>query len=292
MSLCFFVSDLHGRKSRYGSLLHRVKEEQPDAVFLGGDLLPHAMDVSWQEGSHQADFITDYLIPLFSRVRDDLGSDYPRVFLILGNDDPFIFETSLREGQDQGLWEYIHGRKVDWLGYTIIGYACIPPSPFLLKDWERYDVSRFVDPGSISPEEGRRSGGLTDREIRNRTIAGELDELAGDVDNFSRTILLSHCPPYDCLLDRAALDGKSVDHAPLDVHIGSIAIRRFIEDKQPHLSLHGHVHESRRLTGSWQDRFGSTVSFNAANDTPALALVRFNPESCNQATLELIEPAD
>lgn len=292
MSLCFFVSDLHGRKSRYDSLQQRIIAEQPDAVFMGGDLLPHAMDASWQEGPQQADFITDYLIPLFSRVRKDLGPLYPRVFLILGNDDPFNNENSLLEGQLQGLWEYIHGRRVEWLGYTIMGYACIPPSPFLLKDWERYDVSRFVDPGCISPEDGQRSDELSSREIRHTTIALELDELAGDCEDLSRTILLSHCPPYGCNLDRAALDGKMIDHAPLDVHIGSIAIQRFIEEKQPHLTLHGHVHESRRLTGHWQERIGRTTSFNGANDTPPLALIRFDPADCDAATLELIEPAD
>jgi len=41
--------------------------------------------------------------------------------------------------------------------------------------------------------------------------------------------MVLHSPPYDTGLDRAALDGRSVDHAPLDVHVGSIAIRRFIE---------------------------------------------------------------
>lgn len=40
-------------------------------------------------------------------------------------------------------------------------------------------------------------------------------------------------------------------YAPMDVHVGSIALRRFIEARQPLLTLHGHVHESARLTGSW-----------------------------------------
>jgi len=30
----------------------------------------------------------------------------------------------------------------------------VPPTPFLLKDWEKYDVSAYVDPGCVSPEEG------------------------------------------------------------------------------------------------------------------------------------------
>ena len=81
-----------------------------------------------------------------------------------------------------------------------------------------------------------------------------------------------------------------VDHVPLDVHIGSIAIQRFIQEKKPHLTLHGHVHESRSLTGSWRETFGPTTSFNAANDTAALALIRFDPANLANASLELIEP--
>ena len=69
-----------------------------------------------------------------------------------------------------------------------------------------------------------------------------------------------------------------MDHAPLDVHVGSIAIRRFIEARQPLVTLHGHVHESARLTGAWQDRIGRTVCLSAAHDGPELALVRFDLE--------------
>jgi len=44
------------------------------------------------------------------------------------------------------------------------------------------------------------------------------------------------------------------------------------------VTLHGHVHESARLTGAWQDRIGRTVCLSAAHDGPELALVRFDLE--------------
>ncbi len=78
-----------------------------------------------------------------------------------------------------------------------------------------------------------------------------------------------------------------MDHAPVDVHVGSIAVRRFIEARQPLLTLHGHVHESARLTGTWQDRIGRTVCLSAAHDGPELALVRFDLERPGEATREL-----
>lgn len=290
MPNCFFVSDLHGSLHRYECLRTRMVSEKPTAVFLGGDLLPHPMNLAWRDSQKQTDFITDFLIPKFSAIKAQLGAQYPEVFLILGNDDPRANEPALLDGQKLGLWQYIHGRKLAWEGFSIWGYSCIPPSPFMLKDWERYDVSMFVDPGCVSPEEGGRTAGPTGRDIRFTTIALELEEMAAQEKDFSRTILMSHCPPYKCNLDRADLDGKMVDHVPLDVHIGSIAIQRFIQQKQPLLTLHGHVHESRTLTGSWQEKFGFTTSYSAANETPALALVRFDPENPADASLELIDP--
>jgi len=287
---CFFVSDLHGSLNRYQHLVDCILKEQPAAVFLGGDLLPHPMNFAWRTDQNQSDFIIDFLIPEFSVIQSKLGAHYPQIFLILGNDDPRANEPALIQGQDMNLWQYIHGRKVSWEGFTILGYSCIPPSPFMLKDWERYDVSMFVDPGCVSPEEGSRTAGPTGRKIRFTTIAQELEELTDGETDFLRTILMSHCPPYKCNLDRADLDGKMVDHVPLDVHIGSIAIKKFIKEKQPLLTLHGHVHESRKLTGSWREKFDFTTSISAANETPALALVRFDPRKPAEATLELIEP--
>ena len=282
----FFASDLHGQTSRYVTLFRLVREEKPRGLFLGGDLLPHAMDTSWVSSGDQEDFLLDFVFPELRKLRDELGKDYPRVFVILGNDDPRYHEDSLQDAEKEGLLHYIHGKKIEYGPFTIYGYSCIPPSPFQLKDWERYDVSRFVDPGCLSPEEGRRTAGPEGRIIRFTTIVDELVDLTGD-DDLTSAICLFHCPPYDCNLDRAALDGKKIDHVPLDVHIGSIAIQKFIAKKQPLLTLHGHVHESRTLTGKWQDQFSRTVSLSAATEKPELALVRFDPHDPQAASREL-----
>ena len=170
---------------------------------------------------------------------------------------------------------------------SVYGYACVPPTPFRLKDWERYDVSRYVDPGCVSPEEGHRSVAAPEEDVRWGTIADDLERLAGG-EPLSSAVLLCHAPPYGSLLDRAALDGRSVDHVPLDPHVGSIAVRRFIEARQPLLTLHGHVHESARLTGAWRDRIGRTVCLSAAHDGDELALVRVDLEAPEGATRELV----
>jgi Icc-related predicted phosphoesterase len=176
---------------------------------------------------------------------------------------------------------------VAWGPYAVYGYACVPPTPFLLKDWERYDVSRFVDPGAVPPEEGRYSVAVPEEERGFPTIQEDLIQLAG-ADPMERAIFLFHSPPYQTRLDRAALDGRQVDGAPMDVHVGSIAIRRFIEDRQPLITLHGHVHESARLTGGWQEKIGRTHCFSAAHEGPELAVVGFDPQDPGAAVRRLL----
>lgn len=279
--LCFFASDLHGSDERYRKLFVLAAEERPRVIFLGGDLLPH----HWAARMAGRDFIGEVLAPGFDALRRDLGEDSPQVFLILGNDDDRASEPLFLEGEAAGLWSYAHERWGVVGSYPVLGYAYVPPTPFQLKDWERYDVSRFVDPGCVSPEEGWRSVPVPPDEARWRTIAADLDALVPE-GSLERAVFLFHAPPYRSALDRAALDGRSVEHAPLDVHVGSIAVRRFIEARQPLLTLHGHVHESARLTGSWRERIGRTWCLSAAHDGPELALVRFDPERPEDATRE------
>ena len=66
----------------------------------------------------------------------------------------------------------------------------------------------------------------------------------GDAKNF---ILVSHAPPLQTKTDRL-VNGK---------HVGSSAVRTFIEEKQPPLCLTGHIHESMG-----QDYIGRTLVLN------------------------------
>ncbi|MBN1221915.1 MAG: metallophosphoesterase [Candidatus Aminicenantes bacterium] len=287
MTLCFFASDLHGHTDRFKKLFHAVAEEHPEALFLGGDILPSQFRMAAAQKCEYSDFIHDYLDMNLKGMQEILLDDYPRIFLILGNDDGRPAEAPILEAAARGVWEYVHNRKVTFKGYTVFGYSYVPPTPFLLKDWEKYDVSRYVDPGCVSPEEGMRTLSLPESSIKYATIKKDLEDLTGN-ENLEKAIFLFHSPPYQTKLDRAALDGKTIDHVPLDVHVGSIAIRRFIERRRPMLTLHGHIHESSKLTGEWCDRIENTYMFNGAYDGPELALVRFDLENLDKAKRELL----
>jgi len=274
---CLFVSDLHGSNRRYEALWRRVADERPAAVFLGGDLLPGSAGLA-----DSTAFIERWL-----EIPAAVCGAGSAIFLVPGNDDPARDFLELCRGADRGLWTLLNGAERPVGRWRAFGYGYVPPTPFLLKDWERYDVSRFVDPGSVSPEEGQRTLAVDADDIRYGTIQKDLAELAGDTPQ-DDAVWLFHSPPYDTDLDRADLDGRMVDHVPLDVHVGSIAIRRFIEQRKPLVTLHGHVHESARMTGAWRQQLGRTWMLSAAHDGPELALVRFDLEDLENATRELV----
>ncbi|MFC1790962.1 metallophosphoesterase [Gemmatimonadota bacterium] len=284
---CLFASDLHGRVGQYEALWGAILEEKPAGVLLGGDLLPSGPASVVSGKDYFGDFLSEYFVPRFKDLQSTMGPDYPDVFLILGNDDPRIEEEVFQEMAYRGLWHYAHNSQVSFRGFRIFGYSYVPPTPFHLKDWERYDVSRYIPPGSTSPEEGGRTVEVSPQEAKYSTIKEDLEVLAGE-DTLDDAVFLFHTPPHETALDRAALDGKSVDYVPLDLHVGSIAVRRFIEERQPMVTLHGHIHESPRLTGSWKDRLGRTHLFSAAHDGPELALVRIDLEYPEQATRTLL----
>lgn len=281
--LCFHVSDLHGKVSRYEKLFEAIRTEHPFMVFIGGDILP-GLNLDKNTGD---DFIVDYIGGHLKSLMDELMDHYPAVYVIPGNDDGASCLKSMQELESRGLWKAIICAESRLGRYTIYGYPFVPPTPFLLKDWEKYDISQYVDPGCVSPEEGYRSKALKPAEIRYATIQKDLNNLAGDA-NLSDSIFLFHSPPHQTKLDRAALDGKLVEHVQPDVHVGSIAIRRFIQERQPRITLHGHIHESTRITGNWKDKLGETYMFNAAHDGPELSLIRFDPENPAGAERELI----
>lgn len=276
---CLFVSDLHGKTYRYESLFQQILIQQPKIVLLGGDLLPHSYGDS--------NFIIDYLIPNLQNIKNELKDHYPHFLLILGNDDAAKEEINIIQNENLGLWKYLHLQKISISEFDFYGYSYTPPSPFLLKDWEKYDISRYVDPGCISPEEGKRTVEIDERIKKYSTIKNDLDNLSVN-NNFSNSVILFHGPPYKTNLDRVNNDGKKIDHVPLDSNVGSIAIRNFIEKKQPMLTLHGHIHESARITGSWKDKIGNTFCFGAAYDGNGLAVVKFDLNNLENAERNII----
>ena len=274
-----FVTDLHGSKQSYNRLFEIIKAENPVAVFIGGDVLPNYYSTD------PGEFTEQFLKPGFERLKKEMTA-YPVIFLILGNDDPAYSLPYFTSLHNEGYINFLNSEITLVHGYEIAGYSYIPPTPFLLKDWEKYDVSRFVPRGSVSPEEGIRTADIAENIIKYSTIAGDMKELAEDIKDFSKSIFLFHSPPGNTNLDM--MIGTSISGEEQIVNVGSIAVRRFIDKHQPLLTLHGHIHESSEISGSWKDLIGRTFCFSAAAAHGNFAVIRFDTENPENAARELL----
>jgi uncharacterized protein len=84
--------------------------------------------------------------------------------------------------------------------------------------------------------------------------------------NVRNAVFMIHVPPYESGLDTAPeldknLRPKVTMGDVLRVPVGSTGVRRVIQELQPLVSVHGHVHES-----GGQSKIGRTTCFNAGSE--------------------------
>src|SRR5262245_4506676 len=110
--------------------------------------------------------------------------------------------------------------------------------------------------------EGRRAGDLgvfgcggsnitpmdTPTEFEEHELHAILEQAHAAVADAPRRLMICHTPPFDTKLDRL-MNGT---------HVGSPAVRRFIEARRPQVCVVGHIHEGRGV-----DRVGETQVLNA-----------------------------
>jgi Icc-related predicted phosphoesterase len=123
------------------------------------------------------------------------------------------------------------------------------------------DVVEFGDYQMVSTGWSNRTPWDTYREEDEDALGERLRKMIEQVTAPpERTIYNFHCPPYGSGLDdapeltedlRPKHGGRSI------VPVGSTAVREAIEEGQPALALHGHIHEARGNT-----RIGRTLCIN------------------------------
>ena len=103
------------------------------------------------------------------------------------------------------------------------------------------------DIGVFGVSAGPKSPLHTPYEITEEQIEARIEAGFADVEGCRIKIFCPHAPPRDTACDRI--------HSGL--HVGSTAVRAFVERAQPDLVLCGHIHESRG-----EDRIGRTRVVN------------------------------
>lgn len=261
-----FTSDLHGHTKLYEQLLYVSKMERVESVIIGGDLLPN--NCKFEESPKvQRKFIQIFMVPFFSQLREI--NPFMKVYLMMGNDDWAINMDLLESLEKKGTIRLLHKKIHPLKDFFLVGYGCVPITPFSVKDWERFDGQEHRAPEEsflpyISAESGIRRIKVEEWLNRKKTIEEELRELSKRTDP-EKTVWVMHAPPFETNLDRL-YNGDSV---------GSRAIRKFIMEHHPYLTLHGHIHESPRMTGKYMDRIGTTISINPGQEKDRLHAVIF-----------------
>lgn len=283
----YFATDLHGSEKCFRKFLNAGTVYRPDLLVLGGDIAGKAIQgiVRGPSGRYRCTFrgrsheledgeelaglerlIADHgYYPYRAeegelQAREDQGTldalflDLMRerlavwldlaerrlrpaglpVVWMLGNDDP----PQLGELLGDAPWgEHSEGRVVEFDGHELVswGYSNITP-------WHSY------------------------REMTEAQLRAAIEPMCAILREPSRAIFNLHVPPHDTGLDEApVLDEQlrvqtsvgQVRFAP----VGSSAVRELIEEVQPLLGLHGHIHESAGFR-----RLGRTLAVNPGSD--------------------------
>lgn len=269
-----YTADIHADPRHLDTTLSAALEAGVDAVIIGGDIIPHHLPQWAYLGTlaAQRQYLAQVMIPAFAAFREKRPVP---VYMDLGNDD-WISGRELMFPHDGTLFHLLHLRRhrLDPArGIDIIGYMCVPPTPFGRKDWEKPDARDWPHPPeNIVRLDGYRSGA---GRLEPHTLdLAAIDTIAADMERLSARvrgpfILVSHSPPY----------GTPLDVIQSDLQVGSLSIRRFIErwaaKGQLLASLHGHIHESPSRSGRVYTHIGGALCVNPGQENGPGARLRY-----------------
>jgi Icc-related predicted phosphoesterase len=153
-----------------------------------------------------------------------------------GNDDEYAIDEVIKEFEDRGVI-YPLDKVIEIEGHEVVSSPYVNPTP-----WN------------------------TPREMDEKKLEKHLRSLVERLNKPDNAIFNFHCPPHNTHLDLAPKLDKSL--RPVVIagmvqyeHVGSRAVRRVIEEYQPILGLHGHIHESGGV-----DKIGRTIVLNPGSE--------------------------
>lgn len=283
----YYASDVHGSDVCWRKFLNAAKFYGADALVMGGDLTGKVIvPIVELNGAYQARFLgttakasseeqleqlekairLNGFYPwiataesvkeceasekaqerLFERILtaeikrwvqiadEKLADTQTEAWLIPGNDDPWFIDPALRESQRLGFCD---GEIVRCCGREMINLAYSNRTP-----WD-------------SP-----------RELDEEELYARVKALADQLEEPTRAIFNLHVPPYHSGLDTATELDESFRPVmqggqPVPKAAGSTAVRQLIEEYQPLLALHGHIHESRGIV-----KIGKTTAINSGSE--------------------------
>ena len=286
----FFASDLHGSRVCFRKFVAAAKFYGADTLLLGGDISAKIVVpiVSTGPGRYAAQFhgqeekIDDSTIDEFEQRAANSGLYTERM-------EPDEYQHYVdHPDQVEDLFVRVMRRTVQqWVEYA---KTRLTDSPVIIYNAPGNDDPaevdevllthgddrvRFVEGQIIELAPGMEmlSTGYTNvtpwdthREYSEDEIRAHLRQMTGRLEHPERAIFNIHVPPYNSRLDTAPLIGqdlrvKTSAGAQVTAPVGSVAVREAIEEVQPLLGLHGHIHESGGSV-----KIGRTTAINVGSE--------------------------
>ena len=279
----FFATDIHGSETCWKKFLNSGEHYKADVVILGGDMTGKALVPIVDDGGGH------WHATLLENRNELDGEDAVREFeLAVQRRGYYPFRTTPEElselAASEEKWhalfdQHMIGTVERWMqmaderlhGKGIRVFVC-PGNDDQLEIDEVVEAANTVElgEGKVVDIDGFQlaSSGWANRTPWETYREEDEDDLKKRIDDMlqsvtaepERTIYSLHCPPYATGLDdapqlTAEMDLKDAGRST--VPVGSTAVRQAIEEHQPALSLHGHIHEARGTT-----RLGKTLCIN------------------------------
>jgi Icc-related predicted phosphoesterase len=271
-----YTSDLHVDPNHLDRLLAAGEHFQLDAVLIGGDLIPVGGWTLSASIKTQKKWIQDIFFPRLNIFNGKFpGTSF---FFDFGNDD-LMANRSLVADKAGEYFNLIHMELVDINpNLSLVGYMTVPPTPFKLKDWEKLDTANQDGIDENTRIKGAKTVTGVERPHKLKLSDGTIeDDLAKLTELLEKPpwqerlfLFISHCPPLDTKLD-VIPDGR---------HVGSLAIRRFIEywgdTGRLQAAFHGQIHESPWMSGEVYDQIEGVPCFNVGQQAGQLRSLYFD----------------
>jgi len=286
----FFASDLHGSNVCFKKFINAVQFYGANVLCMGGDMTGKAiMPICEQTDgtflAFQAGATTKLTgkeeVDQFIKRTGDMGF-YPSVmseneYRRLSADEHMRHELFKKLVLDRVReWCAFAEQKLNGKG---VPFVTAPGNDDFTEIDEVLRASPTVDfhemeVSEVKGYEWLHCGGSnktpwdTEREYSEEQYVERFSQLLPQVKDMKRCVFNVHVPPHGTILDQCPkLDDKlQVVYEmgnPVQMHAGSTALYRTIEEQQPLLGLHGHIHEGRG-----QIKIGKTICVNPGSVYP------------------------
>jgi Icc-related predicted phosphoesterase len=279
----YFATDIHGSETCWKKFLNAGKHYESKAMILGGDMTGKALVPIVEEGAgrwHATLLENQRTFETEDEVKEFETSVRQRGYYPFRTTPDEISELESDEKKREELFhKEMLGTVERWMKMADeklegTGIECFV-SPGNDDQFEvdeiissakrvRLAEGRVIEFGDfqmVSTGWSNRTPWDTYREEDEGDLAERLRKMISQVSaSPEKTIYNFHCPPHGSGLDDAPeidAEMRPKDAGRSTVPVGSTAVREAIEEGQPALALHGHIHEARGNT-----RIGRTLCIN------------------------------